>query len=86
MASEVAAIVSTYLDGAGVFAWREREDQRGYEAANLPAMPTVEDLDIALWRIESEIKKAVDSGALEEEPEPSAPVDPNSLAEDPPEL
>jgi hypothetical protein len=85
MASEVAAIVSTYLDGAGVFAWRERKDESGYEAAELPTMPTVEDLDVALWRIESEITMAVASGALEEEPEPSAPVDPDRLAEDSPE-
>jgi hypothetical protein len=85
MAREVAAIVSTYLDGAGVFAWREREDEGGYETVELPSMPTVEDLDVALWRIESEITKAVASGALEEEPEPSAPVDPDWLAEDSPE-
>ncbi len=86
MAREVAAIVSTYLDGAGVFAWRERADEGGYEIVDLPLMPTVEDLDAALWRIESEINKAVASGALEEEPEPSAPVDPDRLAEDSPEL
>jgi len=85
MAREVAAIVSTYLDGAGVFAWREHEDEGGYETVELPAMPTVEDLDVALWRIESEITKAVASGALEEEPESSAPVDPDRLAEDSPE-
>jgi len=82
MAREVAAIVSTYLDGAGVFAWRERDDKGGYETVGLPAMPTVEDLDVALWRIESEITKAVASGALEEEPESSAPVDPDRLADD----
>jgi hypothetical protein len=82
MVKEVAAIVSTYLDGAGVFAWQEKGDGSGYEAVTLPAMPTVEGIDDALWRIESEIKNSVSSGALQEEPEPSAPMDPDQLADD----
>jgi hypothetical protein len=83
MVREVAAVLSTYLDGAGVFAWQEKPDGGGYAVVDLPAMPTVEGIDDALWRIESEIKNAVASGALHEEPAPSAPMDPDQLADDP---
>jgi hypothetical protein len=82
MVKEVAAIVSTYLDGAGVCPWQENASKTGYERVILPSMPTVETIDDALWRIESEIKKSVSSGALQEEPEPSAPMDPDQLADD----
>jgi hypothetical protein len=82
MVKEVAAVVSTYLDGAGVFAWAENGEGSGYKVSALPSMPTVETIDDALWRIESEIKKAVASGAVDEQPEPSAPLDPDRLAED----
>lgn len=83
MVKEVAAIVSTYLDGAGVFAWQENASQSGYERVALPNMPAVETIDDALWRIESEIEQAVASGVSQREPEPSAPMDPDQLAGDP---
>jgi hypothetical protein len=34
MVRETSAIVSTYLDGAGIFAYRRRADGRGYEAVD----------------------------------------------------
>ncbi len=56
--------------------------QSGYEVVPLPSTPTVETLDFALWRIESEIKKAVAIGGLDYLPQPSAPVDPDQLIDD----
>jgi hypothetical protein len=82
MVKEVAALLSTYLDGAGVSAWRENSDGDGYESVSLPDMPAVETIDNALWRIESEIQKAIASGAIEEIPEPSAPMELDQLSDD----
>lgn len=82
MVNEIATIVATYLDGAGIVAWRERQQEDGYELADLPSTPSVETIDIALWRIESEISKSVASGTLAEEPESSAPIDVDELADE----
>jgi hypothetical protein len=82
MVREIATIVATYLDGAGIVAWREKPQEDGYELASLPDMPSVETIDVALWRIESEISKAVAAGSLSEEPETSAPIDVDQLADD----
>lgn len=57
MAAEAQALVNTYLDGAGVFAWRQKEDGSGYEPVPLPQSARVSDLDDLLYRITSEIKK-----------------------------
>jgi hypothetical protein len=53
---EAQAVVHTYLDGAGIFAWRENAAQNGYEAVPLPISARVTDLDDVLHRIESEIR------------------------------
>ncbi len=82
MVKEVAAILATYLDGAGVAAWKERPQEDGYELLQLPDMPTVESIDVALWRIETEISEAISGGAVEEDPEAAAPVDLGQLADD----
>lgn len=82
MVKETAALLATYLDGAGIFGWREKADGTGYEPVDLPEGSNVEDIDIALWRIESEISKAISDGALEEKIEPAAPIDPEELAPD----
>jgi hypothetical protein len=82
MVNELAMITSTYLDGAGVFAWQENSSGDGYERVVLPNMPSVETIDDALWRVESEINQAVSSGALQQEHESSAPMDPDQLADD----
>jgi hypothetical protein len=82
MVKEVEALVATYLDGAGITAWQENSAEDGYESVTLPDVPTVETIDAALWRIETEIKEAASSGALEEEPEPATPVDLNLLTDD----
>src|SRR5204863_248697 len=56
---EAQALVNTYLEGAGIFAWRERTDGKGYEAAGIPAAARVTDLDDVLYRIASEIREIV---------------------------
>lgn len=82
MVKETAALLATYLDGAGIFAWQENADRTAYEPVELPEDSNVEDLDIALWRIESEINKAMAEGALNEKIQPAAPVDPDQLEDD----
>lgn len=58
MADGAQSVVNTYLDGAGVFAWRENAERTGYEAAPVPARSRISDLDDVLYRIASEIDKA----------------------------
>lgn len=82
MVNEVAAVVRTYLDGAGIVAWQRNPAGDGYELLDLPDMPNVETIDVALWRIESEIVNAVESGVYELKSEPAAPVDLDQLAGD----
>jgi len=52
---ETDALVSTYLDGAGIFAWRTNAKKTGYEVVPIPAAATVTALDDVLYRIESAI-------------------------------
>lgn len=57
MADGAQSVVNTYLDGAGVFAWRENEAGTGYEPVPVPARSRISDLDDVLYRIASEIHK-----------------------------
>jgi hypothetical protein len=82
MVRETQALLATYLDGAGIFAWRENQARTGYEVVPLPDGSTVEGLDTALWRIETEIEDAMAAGVLDEDVEPSAPIDPGRLLVD----
>lgn len=82
MVKEIEAIVATYLDGAGIAAWQENPAEDGYELVTLPDVPTVETIDAALWRIETEIKEAISGGALDEAEEPAAPIDLAQLTDD----
>lgn len=82
MVKETAALVATYLDGAGIFAWQENAEATGYEPVELPENSNIENLDNALWRIESEINKAMAEGALKERIKPAAPIDPDQLEPD----
>jgi hypothetical protein len=56
---EAAALTATYLDGAAVFAWRERGDGRGYEAVGVPMREGVGTIDDVLDVIEAVIRRAV---------------------------
>jgi hypothetical protein len=82
MVRETSAIVATYLDGAGIFAYRLRADSSGYEPVNLNLTAGVETIDVALYRIESEIDKAIASGAHKQPATAAAPIDPDTLLDD----
>lgn len=82
LAQEAQALINTYLDGAGIFAWQESGD--GYEAVPLPQAQRVTDLDDVLYRIATEIKRL--AGPSGRPPEPVLPehqaVEPDELRED----
>ena len=54
---EADALVKTYLDGAGLFAWRANEAGTGYQPVPLAASERVTELDDLLHRIASQIKQ-----------------------------
>jgi len=56
LVTEAQALVNTYLEGAGLVAWRERTDQEGYEIVPLPPSARTHDIDDVLHRIASEIR------------------------------
>ncbi len=75
MVREVQALTKTYLDGAGVFAWRENADSTGYEPVPIDdrdPSDRVSTVDDVLRRIASRIKKLAPTG---KPPEPIAPAD-----------
>lgn len=82
MAEETAALLDTYLDGAGVLAWKERATGDGYEVVPMPSSPRVADIDNALWRISSHIEKAVKDGDHLKVPQTTAKVAPDKLLPD----
>jgi hypothetical protein len=84
MIRETEVLLATYLDGAGIFAWRENASADAYEVVALPDGSTVETIDVALWRIEDEITDAIASGAPNQPVELAAPMDPHQLEEDRP--
>ena len=59
---EAQALVNTYLDGAGIFAWQEDSTGTRYEALVLPQSARVTDLDDVLLRIASEVKAQAGPG------------------------
>jgi len=81
---EAQALVNTYLEGAGICAWRERSDHSGYEAVAVPASARVTELDDVLYRIASEIREiARSAGGTPEPVRPSeTAVDITQLAPD----
>jgi hypothetical protein len=86
MVREVQALTKTYLDGAGVFAWRETADGSGYETVpigiNDPS-DRVSTVDDVLRRIANRIRKLAPSGKPPDPIAPvAAPVDVTELADD----
>ena len=69
MIEEVQTLVNTYLDGAGVFGWREAANGGSYEIVPVPATARVSDLDDVLYRIATEIRRMAGP-----DNEPPAPV------------
>ena len=82
MVREAEALVATYLDGAGLFAWRLNESEDGYEPVALPASARVTKLDDVLWQIQSEIRALAPTGTPPEPAPASTPVEPTELAPD----
>jgi hypothetical protein len=78
---EARALIDTYLDGAGLFAWTPSATRDRYERVPLPSQERVTSLDDVLYRIASEIESLVD-----EKGEPPPPVRPARLTVDPDDL
>ena len=74
LARETQALVDSYLDGAGVLAWRTNETRDGYETVALPGWARVSVLDDVLHRVASEIRQMAPSGVA-----PEAVVPANTL-------
>lgn len=68
LAKEAQALINSYLDGAGLVAWRTRSDGAMYELVRLPQGFEVTDLDDVLYRIESEINLLVQPTGLPPQP------------------
>ena len=77
MVEEVRSLVDTYLDGAGVFGWREAADGSSYEMVALPPTARVSNLDDVLYRIATEIRTM--AGPNNEPPAPVTPSRPGSI-------
>jgi len=69
MVNEAQALVNTYMDGAGVFGYRQRDGLAGYEAVSVPPSARVTDLDDVLYRIASEISRRAGPGRVTPPPE-----------------
>lgn len=54
---ETQALSNTYLDGAGVFAWRENSTKTAYETVRLPPEARGSGLDDVIHRIATEIRQ-----------------------------
>lgn len=72
MADGAQSVVNTYLDGAGVFAWKENNAHSGYEPVAVPSRARISDLDDVLYRIASEINNA--SGSDGKAPPPISSI------------
>lgn len=59
MAKEARALVDTYLEGAGIFAYQERSILDGYEPVAVPFESRVTSMDDVLHRVASHIKHIV---------------------------
>jgi hypothetical protein len=81
---EARALVDTYLDGAGVFAWRAKADDLAYEATPLPETARVASLDDVLHRIASEINALAGPGRTPPPPEtpPGRVIPPEELPDE----
>jgi hypothetical protein len=65
---EAQALGKTYLEGAGIFAWRERDDER-YESVVIPVADRVTKVDDVLYRIATEIGEIAPPGQAPPAPE-----------------
>jgi hypothetical protein len=84
MTREAQTLVKTYLEGAGIVAWKERDDHAGYEAVSMPPADRVSTVDDVLYRIATEIRQIAPPGEQPPPPElpPSRVVNPQQLESD----
>jgi hypothetical protein len=66
MVREVRALTETYLDGAGIFAYRANKTDSAYEIVPIPWADRVVDLDDLVHRIANQINDLAASGAAAE--------------------
>ncbi len=84
--AEAKALVDTYLEGAGIFAWKLNTKRDAYEVTHVPTSSAVTSLDDVLYRIASEIKSQLkeSAGRVPPEVKPSATlIDVDVLFDDP---
>ncbi|CAN5611892.1 hypothetical protein BH23CHL8_BH23CHL8_18890 [soil metagenome] len=77
LVEEAQALVNTYLDGAGILAWRLRSDGTGYERVTPPHSADVTEIDDVLYRIGTVIRRE-----LKPTGRPPDPVKPEEKAVD----
>lgn len=75
-------LVQTYLEGAGIFAWKANDTNDAYEVVPLPPSARVTHLDDVLWQIESEIKAKTVAGKAPEPAPPTTDIDVDELPSD----
>lgn len=63
MVREVRALTETYIDGAGIFAYRPNKTNTAYEVATIPWADRVVDLDDLVHRIANQINDLAALGA-----------------------
>lgn len=86
MVREVRALTETYLDGAGIFAYRANGKETGYELVPLAWADRVVDLDDLVHRIANQINDLAAAGAPAADERPAEPaVDLSSLEPDRPD-
>jgi hypothetical protein len=70
---EAEALVDTYLEGAGILAWRERSTGDGYEVVSIPRDGRVTRLDDVIHRVAAEIRDLVGPAGVA--PAPHVPAE-----------
>jgi hypothetical protein len=71
MVTEAQVLVKTYLEGAGLIAWREVHDH--YEIQTIPPTDRVSTVDDVLYRIATEVGQIAPPG--QSPPPPEIPVE-----------
>ncbi len=71
---EAQVLVNTYLEGAGILAWRGWPDRSGYDVVPLPQTAQVTALDDVLYRVATEIRLAAPRGEVPPPEVPPTPV------------
>ena len=67
---EAGVLVETYLEGAGILAWHERADRRGYETTRLPKGSPIGSLDDIMDKVTATIRRLAPEGKA---PAPQTP-------------